>query len=246
MIYLTGDIHGHIDVSRLSYKNNPVTKNLTEEDYLIILGDFGLIWNKQASPEEKYWLEWLNNKPWTTLVIDGNHENFDRLWDKEEFPDIEFCGATASKIRDKIILLHRGEIYNIENQKILVMGGGDSVDKQYRQENISWWPQETITSSDITKAFLNLKKYDSEVDYVLTHDCPAFLLPMCFQEMLFPPGESSKRLELLSKNIQFKRWYFGHLHIDTREEFFFEEFPHDKYQGLFRMITKLGGGYRDA
>ena len=29
---------------------------------------------------EKYWLNWLNERNFTTLFVDGNHENFERLW----------------------------------------------------------------------------------------------------------------------------------------------------------------------
>lgn len=38
-------------------------------------GDFGGVWN--GSPEENYWLDWLEDKPFTTLFISGNHENYD-------------------------------------------------------------------------------------------------------------------------------------------------------------------------
>lgn len=36
----------------------------------------------------------------------------------------------------------RGEVYNIEDKKIFVMGGAYSIDKYMRKANISWWEQE--------------------------------------------------------------------------------------------------------
>ena len=80
MIYVTGDIHAWIDIRKL--KRWPAKSN----DTLIICGDFGLFWDALPSREEKYWLEWLHKKPWTTLFVDGNHENFNRLetYPKEE------------------------------------------------------------------------------------------------------------------------------------------------------------------
>lgn len=70
-IFVTGDTHG--DFTRFSSNNFPQGKNLTKEDYIIICGDWGGIWNyKGESKNEKYWLDWLNAKPWTTLFVDGN------------------------------------------------------------------------------------------------------------------------------------------------------------------------------
>ena len=70
-IYITGDTHG--DFRRFSADNFPEGKTLTKKDYVIICGDFGGIWDvKESSPQEKYWLDWLDRKPWTTLFVDGN------------------------------------------------------------------------------------------------------------------------------------------------------------------------------
>jgi hypothetical protein len=53
---------------------------MTKADYVIICGDFDGVWAKdEESKEEKYNLDWLNNKPFTTLFVDGNHENIDWL-----------------------------------------------------------------------------------------------------------------------------------------------------------------------
>ena len=62
----------------------PEQKEVGKEDYVIICGDFGGVWDVdrfmvQESPEEKNALDWLESKPFTTLVILGNHENYDRL-----------------------------------------------------------------------------------------------------------------------------------------------------------------------
>ena len=49
--------------------------------------------------EELYYRKWLDGKNFTTLFVDGNHENFDIL---EELPTVEFCGGKAHKIGEKI------------------------------------------------------------------------------------------------------------------------------------------------
>ncbi len=52
MIYITGDTHG--DVRRLNSTSFFEQKEMTKDDYVIILGDFGLVWDyKGESKDEK-------------------------------------------------------------------------------------------------------------------------------------------------------------------------------------------------
>ena len=71
MIYLTGDTHIPIDIGKLNTKNFPQQKEMTKDDYVIVLGDFGLLWKKNKTYE--YWKKWLEERNFTTLWIDGNH-----------------------------------------------------------------------------------------------------------------------------------------------------------------------------
>ena len=83
MIYVTGDCHGNFQ--KFSTEQFPEQQKLTKDDYVIVCGDFGGVWNyEKESNNEKYWLDWLNDKPFTTLFVDGNHENFDRLYNYPE------------------------------------------------------------------------------------------------------------------------------------------------------------------
>ena len=72
MIYITGDTHGDIDFSKLCiyFKRKRVSRN----DYLIILGDAGIVWSKSDNYINDY-----SSLGLTILFIDGNHENFDLL-----------------------------------------------------------------------------------------------------------------------------------------------------------------------
>lgn len=45
MIYITGDIHGDIDIHKLTTQNFLQQRTMTKDDYLIICGDFGLLWD---------------------------------------------------------------------------------------------------------------------------------------------------------------------------------------------------------
>lgn len=118
MIYVTGDTHANIDIEKLNTTKFPQQKNLTKDDYLIICGDFGLCWD--GSRREMWWQDWLTAKNFTTLWIDGNHENFDMLY---EFPLEDKFGGKVRQIAPDIYHLDRGQVLTIDGKKIFCMGG---------------------------------------------------------------------------------------------------------------------------
>ena len=46
MIYITGDCHSNFE--RFIPRNFPEQKEMTKDDYVIICGDFGGVWNKDG------------------------------------------------------------------------------------------------------------------------------------------------------------------------------------------------------
>ena len=60
MIFVCGDTHGSLEMRKLNVNNFPQQKDMTKDDYLIILGDFGLLWKN-------------HDKNFTTLFVHGNH-----------------------------------------------------------------------------------------------------------------------------------------------------------------------------
>jgi len=227
MVFVTGDTHS--DFSRFSSKKWRIGRWLTKNDVVIICGDFGGIW---ATDETlKYWnkeqrkLEWLNNKPWTTLFVDGNHENFGRL---NSFPEIEKFGAPMGKISNSIFHLKRGNIYTIDDQTFFCFGGATSTDKQFRINRLSWWEEEIANKTEEDRGIDNLMNHNMRVDYVITHTAPKFLIPIL-------TGEQSDRyndptaayLESIHNSIRYKRWFFGHFHDDQHiDQFTLQHIDH--------------------
>ena len=78
MFYVTGDTHIPCDISKLNTENFPDQKHLSKSDYVILCGDFGAVW-EEGNRSDAWWLKWLEAKKFTTLFVDGNHENFDML-----------------------------------------------------------------------------------------------------------------------------------------------------------------------
>lgn len=210
MIYITGDTHIPLDVEKLNTKSFPQQKNLTKNDYVIICGDFGGVW--YGNDKDNYWLDWLESKSFTTLFVDGNHENFDAL---AEYEECSWKGGKVQFVRPSVIHLMRGYIYDLEGVSIFVMGGARSVDKAYRKEGVSWWPQEMPNEGEITRARQNLALNDNQVDLIITHDAPRSIAAMINYEKTIN-DELMEFFEEIKNNVGYRHWYFGHFHLDWK------------------------------
>lgn len=136
-VYVTGDIHGGLDMQKL--RDWELGDSLTSDDCLIVAGDFGFPWDFSA--EECADIAWLESRPYTVLFVDGNHERFDH-W--EERPMEPWHGGLTQRLSDTspIRRLTRGEVFELDGSTIFTMGGATSVDREYRVPYSSWWPQE--------------------------------------------------------------------------------------------------------
>lgn len=235
MIYVTGDCHGGL--RRFNKECFPEQKQMTKNDYVIVCGDFGLIWEKDCeSKQEKYDLDLLNNRSFTTLFCDGNHENFDRL---NSYPVTEWHGGKVHMIRPSVIHLMRGQIYDICDKSIFVFGGAKSHDIDggiletddpyfhqlktvldrkricYRINHVSWWKEELPSYEEMQEGLRNLKKHDNKVDFVITHCCSSSTQAILGYGT-FAHDIETDYLEKVKQNVEFSRWFFGHYH-DNRQ-----------------------------
>lgn len=164
-IFVTGDTHGgqphgrfSVDgfMRRFSAESFPEQKDMGKEDYVVICGDFGGVWHTDRmsvseSLEEAQALDWLENRPFTTLFIPGNHENYDRLmgckderllnsWlyanmpeaEKEKlrkgYPRERWHGGFVRVVRPSVLMLERGDIFVIDGKWCFAFGGARSHD----------------------------------------------------------------------------------------------------------------------
>lgn len=230
MIYITGDVHGSISIGRrLNTRNFPQQKQLTKNDYVIVSGDFGLIWANDA--EDQYWLKWLDKtKPFTTLFIDGNHENHDML---DSYPVEIWNGGKVHRINDSVIHLMRGQVFEIEGKKFFTFGGADSHDKAHRKEGISWWRREMPSYAEYEEGLSNLDKLNWEVDYVVTHTCSSTAMDYVAARLGFryELDQLHSYLYTIEEKLRYKQWYFGHFHNDI-------EFPRNQ-RLIYSDVIKL-------
>ena len=253
MIYITGDTHS--DFSRFELDKFPIQKELTKDDYVIICGDFGGVWTfEEENSHEKAILNWLEQRNFTTLFVDGNHENFDRLYN---YSIEEWHGGKVHKIRPSVIHLMRGEIFDIDNKKFFAFGGAKSHDIQdgilnldegekiyemrkrgayFRIRNYSWWDLELPTDEEMKNGIKNLEEVNYKVDYIISHCCPTniqtLLNPMYKKDIL------TDYLQEISEKCEFKKWYFGHYHenrqVNSEFVLLYEDIVPLEFESIFK------------
>lgn len=204
-IFITGDTHGDIDFHKLTTDMFPV-EGLTRDDYVIVCGDMGIVWGRSS---DNYMQKWWTSKPWTTLFVDGNHENFHKLY---EYPVEEWHGGKIHRIMPHVYHLMRGQIFDIDGHSFFTMGGAASHDKWARKLNVSWWEEELPSEQEMEEARRNLAIVDHKVDYIITHSLPSSLLP--FVVWNGDQDSATIFLEEVFNKVKYKHWYCGHYHKD--------------------------------
>lgn len=224
-IYIFGDTHGMDDDDNIFgiadiEKIFLPEKSYKKDDFIIICGDFGVIWRDEISTNESLLIKEFQKLPCEILFIDGNHENFNRL---DKLKNIKrFGGNVGEYIKNKCFHLKRGEIYNICGKNIFTMGGAKSIDKSCRVPNISWWEAENITDSQMKYALQNLQNFKGNIDIVITHTCPNSFLEHIDKHLKLGfriPDNNSMWLELIAQKLALRQsgkieWFFGHWHSD--------------------------------
>ena len=231
MIYITGDCHRNFE--RFNTRNFPEQKEMTKDDYVLICGDFGGIWNKDTENKEETWLlDWLDCKTFTTLFVDGNHENFDRLY---AYSVEEWHGGKIHKIRPSVLHLMRGQVFEIAEKKVFTFGGASSHDIDggilesddpdfkkkkrkldkgwvpYRINHLSWWEQELPSAEEMNEGYKNLLDNDNTVDFIVSHCCASGTLAS-FSNGTYKEDILTEYFEEIRQKVKFKKWFFGHYH----------------------------------
>ncbi len=208
-ILITGDKHGTF----LPFFSLAEKIKLQKNDILLIAGDAGYVWNENFS----YGIETLQQIfPGTITFIDGNHENHALL------NSLEICqwnGGKAHRVGERVYHLMRGEIYSIYGNNFFTFGGARSIDKDRREEGISWWKEEEPTPEEIDYGRKQLVENYDEIDYVITHETPLFAREYIsrFKQIdgdYHLPAHLEDWYNLIKGSSKFKKWYFGHMHVD--------------------------------
>ena len=232
MIYLTGDTHGVYGMTRFSPGNFPAGERLSRDDLVVVLGDFGLFWSDPPTEPEREELERLSSRPWTTLFLDGNHENFTLL---DALPQEERFGAPVGVAAPGVFHLKRGYVYTLEGKTCFVFGGARSLDRHGRTAGKSWWRREIPSEEEYRRGLDSLESAGWAVDWILTHTAPEGILKATNLAKYLAGDPVSLYLEEIRKETDYKRWFCGHLHRNAY-------FPGERVHVLRENILEGGTG----
>lgn len=252
MIYITGDCHS--DFAKFDKGLFPQQKDMTKDDFVIVVGDFGGVWYSANSPyykQQEKALDKLDSMPFTTLFIDGNHENFHLL---NAYPVEEWKGGKIHRIRRSVYHLMRGEMFDLNGVKTFALGGASSHDiddgiidpdttpnweevsdmwsmqgKMFRIKNISWWEEELPSRDEFIHCLETLDNNEYKCDLLLTHCCSTST-----QKKINPNLQSdflTDFLEIIKKRLKYKKHYFGHYHMN-------KELPDNEFI-IYEPITRI-------
>jgi len=228
MIYITGDTH------RDFYRLHEIEEN--KDNMLIILGDVGI--NYYLNKRDKELKEYLNKLNIKLFCIQGNHE--ERPENISTYKEVNMFGGKVFIEEDypNLIFAKNGELYDIDNKKVLVIGGAYSVDKEFRLAyGYKRFKDEQLTEQEKNNI---LNKYkDKHVDIILSHTCPLKYEPT---EVFMKGIDQSKVdksmgifLDKVEEIVEYNKWYCGHYHTEKKIdklEFMFgriKEFDEDEF-----------------
>ena len=227
-LFITGDTHG--DFRRFLPKTFYEQETTTKEDIVLITGDFGGVWYGDERDSDS--LDFLERRPFTTAFVPGNHENYDAL---RTYPLEEWHGGKVRPIRPSVLMLERGQVFELGGKRIFAMGGASSHDIRdgilepgdplflekfrrlsaqgalFRVNHRSWWKEELPGEAEYEEARTNLENAGWKVDYIISHCAPTSIQNALLRE-LSTPDALTDFLEEISQRCQFKYHFFGHYH----------------------------------
>jgi hypothetical protein len=201
-IAIAGDWHADIDYAVRAIEH--AAKR--DASVLIHLGDFGYNFTDDYLDSLD---DALSRHRMVLGFVEGNHENFDRLFEWCVGPD------GLRHLRRRVVHLPRGFRWRWGQTRCLAVGGAYSIDRFLRSPGKSWWPEETITplqAREIAAA--------GPADAMFCHDCPAGItVPgAAFDRSGFPEEELHRsdqhqaRLRSIVDAVRPARLWHGHFH----------------------------------
>lgn len=199
MIIFLGDVHG--EIASFDYLRDFVN----DKDVIIQVGDLGL-----SASLVRRWKEKNSDYPCNVYFIDGNHEDFKiiRGLSKDEIEEVA----------PKLFYVPRGSVLTIQGKRIGFLGGGPSVDRAWRIEEISWFRDEFITNVNVDKLIENAGK--DKLDVLVSHTPPRHVIAANFpkldiEEWGLPYGwvdVCALKMETVHKLLEPKLHICGHMH----------------------------------
>lgn len=214
MIFLTGDTHSEVFRRIVKLRKRFEQEILTSDNiYLIILGDCGLVWDSKYMKTVNYIERYIEQyfPKLKILSVLGNHENYNLIY---ELPKVKMFGNDLFKVSDSIYFFENGYKYTIEDNAFAIFGGAFSIDRSRRKLDKTYWLKEIPSYEMECKLVETLD--DNQIDYLLTHTT-SFEQIKAFDKYPFTDKVDDAVAHFLwaiKDNYDFKHHYFGHFHMN--------------------------------
>lgn len=156
------------------------------------LGDFGIGFAGRASWDSQV-EHWFQSNPGHRMIR-GNHDNPAR------------CKSMSGYITDGTV---EGDV--------MYVGGAWSIDRDYRQEGIDWWPDEELSTAELYQIYDSYMLHKPRI--MATHDCPTIISyelfikdgrsPFGSQQI---PTRTAQAFQSMWEAYKPDLWIFGHWH----------------------------------
>lgn len=172
----------------------------------------------------------------TLYLIRGNHDN-PLIWRSETAT----VGMSAQK-HPNVYFLGDG-LLKVNGDRYVVLGGGTSVDRAFREENRDWWPGEGI-GQDTCHLPYGAFSRGKGLTGILSHVGPRPpmvnpVLPSMFYDRQRAADEEQALLRCIGDLEHPRKWYFGHYHGTHRfNTVFCDMFVYDEWSGDTVMACK--------
>lgn len=195
-LWVVGDTHGIVqDIAWIDQKAKE-----EEVELIIQVGDFGVRWDHHC---DRYFQQKKQGGP-TWITVGGNHENYvcwQKLQADQNFP-------VLIELWSNVYWAPRPTLMKINEEKFLLMGGANSIDRHLRIEGKNWWSYEQPTREEMDNFFSLLE--DERPEIVVTHEAPASV----------NLGENNRENKvaidfdnvITHSNHMPRKWYYGHHH----------------------------------
>ena len=213
-VLIAGDTHG--DLRQFDYLLSCTIE--FQCGALLQCGDFGY-W--EHAPDGSEFLdgveEMIRNSGIPIYWIDGNHDHQEWLLNRYE-PNED----GTYEIRRNLFYLPRGYSWEWGGKRWLALGGGNSIDRAWRERQTAksgfefWWESEAITDGEVASCLAQPK-----ADIMVTHDAPGTVdIAWQFHKagirgLNVPPSfkENRDRIQVVVDHHKPELLFHGHLHI---------------------------------
>ena len=216
MIYYMGDIHGEV----FHVRDAIARYEITDKDVIVILGDVGINYygNNHGDQHRK---KKLNKLGVPIFCVHGNHEM--RPETIPTYHEDKWQGGTVyvEDAYPNLLFAKDGEVYDLDGQSTLVIGGAYSVDKWYRlRMDMNWFADEQPSDEIKGRVTRKLEDLEWQVDVVLSHTCPEQYIPveafLSGIDQSTVDNSTEEWLGNIEEKLNYTAWLCGHWHINKR------------------------------